>query len=91
MGRLVPQKNHKFLIKAFSLFHKIHTEYHLNIYGIGPLLDELQNLVKKLNLVEYIHFKGFFEEIHEQIKDAEQFILSSDFEGMPNALLEAMM
>ena len=68
MGRLVPQKNHKFLIKAFSLFHKIHTEYHLNIYGIGPLLDELQNLVKKLNLVEYIHFKGFFEEIHEQIK-----------------------
>ena len=91
VGRLVPQKNHKFLIKAFSLFHKIHTEYHLNIYGIGPLLDELQNLVKKLNLVEYIHFKGFFEEIHEQIKDAEQFILSSDFEGMPNALLEAMM
>ena len=63
MGRLVPQKNHKFLIKAFSLFHKIHTEYHLNIYGIGPLLDELQNLVKELNLVEYVHFKGFFEEI----------------------------
>ena len=91
VGRLVPQKNHKFLIKAFSLFHKVHNDYHLNIYGIGPLLDELECLVKDLNLVEYVHFNGFFEEIHEQIKDAEQFVLSSDFEGMPNALLEAMM
>ena len=91
VGRLVPQKNHKFLIKSFSLFHKIHPEYHLHIYGIGVLLDELQCLVKDLNLIDYIHFEGFCVDIHEKIKDAEQFILSSNFEGMPNALLEAMM
>ena len=91
VGRLVQQKNHELLIKSFAIFHKIHKEYYLNIYGIGPLLDQLKLLVNDLQLHNYVNFKGFCDDVHEKIKDAEQFILSSDFEGMPNALMEAMM
>ena len=91
VGRLVEQKNHELLIKSFAIFHKIHKEYYLNIYGIGPLLDQLKSLVNDLELHNYVNFKGFCDDVHEKIKDAEQFILSSNFEGMPNALMEAMM
>ena len=91
VGRLVPQKNHSLLIKAFANFKRAHNEYHLYIYGIGPLQDELKLLSQEYNLEEFIHFEGFEENVHEKIKNAEQFILSSDFEGMPNALMEAMM
>ena len=71
VGRLVPQKNHALLIKSFSLFHKIHNEYTLEIYGVGSLLDELQILVNQLGLNNYVNFRGFFDDIHERIKDAE--------------------
>lgn len=91
VGRLVPQKNHELLIKSFSIFHKINKDYILNIYGVGQLLDELQLLVFQLGLNNYVIFNGFSSDVHKEIKDAEQFILSSDFEGMPNALMEAMM
>ena len=91
VGRLVEQKNHELLIRAFAIFHKIHKEYYLNIYGDGPLLDQLKILVYDLFLQNYVNFKGFCDNVHEKIKDAEIFVLSSNFEGMPNALMEAMM
>ena len=46
--------------------------------------------MKSKNLENCIHFKGYSLHIHEEIKDAEFFVLSSDFEGLPNALMEAM-
>lgn len=91
VGRLVPQKNHQLLIKAFSIFQKLHKEYHLYIYGSGDLLDELKKLTIQKDVKNFVHFEGFCQDVHEKIKDAEQFILSSDYEGMPNALMEAMM
>ena len=91
VGRLVPQKNQHLLIKAFSIFHKLHKDYHLYLYGKGELLDELKLLVEKTDIKNFVHFEGFCEDVHERIKDAEQFVLSSDYEGMPNVLLEAMM
>ena len=73
------------------MFTKKHSGYHLHIYGLGNLEDELKVLVKQSNLEEFVHFEGFCGDIHEKIKDAEQFVLSSDYEGMPNALMEAML
>ena len=58
VGRLVPQKNHALLIKAFANFKRAHNEYHLYIYGIGPLQDELKLLSQEYNLEEFIHFEG---------------------------------
>ena len=91
VGRLIEQKNHELLIKSFAIFHKIHKEYYLNIYGAGPLLEQLKLLVYDLSIQNYVNFKGFCDDVQEKIKDAEIFVLSSNFEGMPNALMEAMM
>ncbi len=91
VGRLHEQKNQKMLLKAFSLYHKSHPGYHLYFYGEGELLQELMQVARNYNLSRCVHFEGFKENIHEAIADAEQFVLSSDYEGLPNALMEAMM
>lgn len=91
VGRLNRQKNHKLLIRAFALFHTTHQEYHLHIYGEGGLLDELLQVAGDYNVSEFVHFDGFRDDVHAAIADAEQFVLSSNFEGLSNALMEAMM
>ena len=91
VGRLVEQKNQKMLLKAFSLYHKSHPDYHLYLYGEGKLLQELKQTAGIYDISEFVHFEGFKTDIHKAIADAEQFVLSSDYEGLPNALMEAMM
>lgn len=90
MGRLTPEKNQKILIKAFAMLPEQYQDYHLIIYGQGPLLNELKNLSIKQNVVGKVHFPGYTNNVIEQLKDANIFVLSSDYEGMPNALAEAM-
>jgi len=90
-GRLMPQKNQAMLIEAFSKLHEIHSDYVLDIYGEGPLKSILQEKINTLGLSNVVRLKGNVPDIHEQIADAEMFVLPSDFEGLSNALLEAMM
>ena len=90
-GRLMPQKNQKMLIDAFSTIHKTHPEYVLDIYGEGSLRETLQQRIDDLGLTDAVALKGNVLNIHEEIADAELFVLPSDFEGLSNALLEAMM
>ena len=90
-GRLKPQKNFALLIRAFSKFLTSHPGHTLHIYGKGPLEEELRQLIGDLSLEGKVFLEGFVEKVHEAIRDAEMFVLSSNFEGMPNALLEAMM
>ncbi|MBQ8857251.1 MAG: glycosyltransferase family 4 protein [Lachnospiraceae bacterium] len=89
-GRLMPQKNQKMMIRSFASVHEKHPDYQLVIYGEGPSRDELEALVKELGLVKCVLLPGNISDIHEHIKNAEIFVLSSDYEGMPNALIEAM-
>lgn len=89
-GRLVPQKNHEMLIKAFGKIADRFPEYKLIIYGEGELKEKLQLLTKELGISNRVVFPGSVNDLHERIKNAELFVLSSDFEGMPNALMEAM-
>ena len=89
-GRLMPQKNHKMMIRAFAEVMKNHPEYELVIYGDGPSDTELNNLVKELGISSNVSFPGNVKDLHDRIKSAELFVLSSDYEGMPNALIEAM-
>jgi len=95
LGRLVPQKNQAMLIRAFKRFHDLHPDYTLSIYGKTSgddyyLTPKLRTLVKTLNLQEAVLIEGRSWQIHQDIADAEFFVLSSDFEGYSNALLEAM-
>lgn len=90
VGRLMPQKNHIMLIRAFANIHQQYPNYKLTIYGDGPERSKLIELAKDLNLSDYISFPGNVKDVHERILSSEVFVLSSDYEGMPNALIEAM-
>lgn len=89
-GRLMPQKNQKMLIDAYAAVIKKYPEYQLVIYGEGSYRADLENYVKMLKLKEKILFPGSVTDLYDKIKTADLFILSSDYEGMPNALIEAM-
>lgn len=88
-GRLVPQKNHELLIKAFSRIAN-KTEDNLFIYGDGPLEEHLNNLIKELKLQNRVFLPGAIKNVAGTIKSAKIFVLSSNYEGLPNSLMEAM-
>lgn len=88
-GRLTAQKNHKMLIEAFSkISHEV--EDNLIIYGEGELRGELEKYISDLGLENRVLLPGAVKDVPNTIKSAKLFVLSSDYEGMPNSLLEAM-
>lgn len=91
VGRLSKQKNHKMLINAFSNVLKKYPEYMLYIYGEGNLRQELTEQIKELGISKNVILPGNILNVHKEIVNAECFVLSSDYEGLSNALLEAMM
>lgn len=90
VGRLHEQKNQKLLIRAMKLLPSEYDEYILEIYGEGELRSELEDLIDELELSNCVKLLGTYEDVVDRIKNAAVFVLSSDFEGMPNALAEAM-
>ena len=90
VGRLSEQKGFDTLIDSFKLFCDKKKGYSLNIYGDGQLRNSLQDKVDGYNLSDSVFFHGNIPNVIEQISNAGMFVLSSRFEGMPNALMEAM-
>lgn len=90
VGRLEAQKNHEMLIRGFALIADEFPSENLLIYGEGSQLKELKTLSSSLGLNNRVFFMGTANNIQEKIKDAKLFVLSSDYEGLPNALMEAM-
>ena len=90
VGRLHPQKNQQMLIRAFSLVHDEFPEYKLIIFGDGELKKELLDLIDNLNLNKKVYLHKSVDNILDYVYKASLFVLSSDYEGMPNALMEAM-
>lgn len=90
VGRLEEQKNFKLLIKSFSNIVKDNKEVNLKIYGDGKLKSSLNNYIKELGLQENIQLCGRTNNIVEVLKKSDLYILSSNAEGMPNSLMEAM-
>jgi GalNAc-alpha-(1->4)-GalNAc-alpha-(1->3)-diNAcBac-PP-undecaprenol alpha-1,4-N-acetyl-D-galactosaminyltransferase len=88
--RLDPQKNLEMLIDAFSRFEKLYPDYTLEIYGEGSQRSYLENKCKEMNVENKVVLKGFSKNLHENILDASAFIMSSNYEGMSNSLLEAL-
>lgn len=89
-GRLEPQKNHHLLIEAFALFLKEYPDYKLDIYGQGYLEEELRRHAVQSGIEGSVVFHGFCKNMREEIRDSSMFVLSSDYEGLSNSLLEAM-
>lgn len=89
-GRLEPQKNHKLLIDAFAEVSKLYPEAVLKIYGDGSLKYQLRQQIGDLGLHGKVFLMGTTDHVEEALRTADLFVLSSDYEGMPNALMEAM-
>lgn len=90
ISRLHPQKNVNLLIEAFADFLKEYNNYRLVIYGDGPLYNELIAKTNKIDIKDKVVFAGVDENVLDKIKDATMFAITSNFEGLSNALIEAM-
>lgn len=90
-GRLSPQKNTAMLIDAMELVHKVHPEVKCKIFGDGELRKELQAHINNKKLSDTVTLEGNRKDIHEQLSKCSLFVLTSEFEGLSNALIEAMM
>lgn len=90
MGRLEEQKNFPLLIKAFAEVKKMYPGLILDIYGKGSLDTELHDLINKLDIQDSVTLCGRTDNVAETLTHYDLFVMSSDYEGMPNALMEAM-
>ena len=89
VGRLHRQKNQKLLIEAFAK-SKYCSDYSLHIYGEGELRNELQAQIDSLGLNEKIILEGNNSHVLNELIKAKLFVFTSNYEGLPNALMEAM-
>ena len=92
VGRIDTQKNPDLLLDAFALLAKTHDDVALGFIGDGVLRHGLEARVRELGLQDRVHFFGLRPpgEIAEILRAADLFALSSAYEGMPMALLEAL-
>ena len=89
-ARLTDQKNYPMLLRAFKSFLVDYPDYTLHIYGDGVRRENLIALCRELQIQNQVVFEGKVNDLHSRIKDAKMFVLSSDYEGISNSLLEAM-
>jgi glycosyltransferase involved in cell wall biosynthesis len=91
IGRLNPQKGHSFLFKAFAKLQERYQNLALIIVGDGPLRQELEELAGKLNISNQVFFLGERSDIPVILSEINIYAHPSIFEGMPNAVMEAMV
>lgn len=90
VGRLLESKKHLLLIQTFYKILENHPDFTLHIYGDGEYYQRLEELIITLQIQNSVFLHGSVDDIASQIQDAYMFVLTSDYEGSPNVLLEAM-
>jgi len=90
VGRLHRAKGFDLLIEAFALTQARFPGWRLVILGAGPQKKSLQSKIEQLGLAATIFLPGFSTAPRATMKKSDIFVLSSRYEGMPNALMEAM-
>ena len=88
IGRLVEQKNHKSLIEISKLLSKENVDHEIDIYGDGPLFNELQTMIKENGVP--INLEGEVKDVYLKISNYDLFLMTSLWEGMSITLIEAM-
>ena len=90
LGRLSPEKRHDRLIDAFAPIAAAHPQAVLMICGTGPLEEALQAQVARLGLQGRVHLLGQVANPYPLLAAADACVMSSDYEGQPMVLLEAL-
>lgn len=90
-GRLHPAKNHKMLIRAMAIVKKHVPEAVCRIYGDGALREELEESITTEGLQGTVLLEGRKDNVSDYVRKAKIFAMSSDYEGLSNALMEAML
>jgi glycosyltransferase involved in cell wall biosynthesis len=91
VGRFTSQKRFDIAIEAFNCFYKQYSiDANFLILGDGELRPQLETQVKNLGLTDRIFMPGFVENPHAYVKSSQVFLLSSDYEGLPRVLIEAL-
>ena len=93
VGRIMEQKNQEMLIRAFATIQKKFPEYKLVIYGDDSNIrhkQKLEEIISQNELNNKVFLRGNQKDVIKKILSSELFVLSSNYEGMPNALIEAM-
>ncbi|MFZ4262394.1 glycosyltransferase [Sphingobacterium sp. HJSM2_6] len=88
VGRLIPTKNHEMILRAFHILNK--KQLNLSIFGAGELDNYLLKYSETLNIDKQVTFLGRVKNVTELLCEYDIFVMSSNSEGFPNALLEAM-
>lgn len=91
-ARLSPQKNYPMMIRAFARAAAGHPDCTLDIFGAGSpeTVQEMESLIDQLGMRGKIRLRGWMQNISEELIKYDAFLMSSNYEGMPNALAEAM-
>lgn len=94
--RISKQKNLPLLLEAFSLLHREHPEYTLRVIGDAPnaegeaVLAEIREMIAARGLADAVSLEPFSANVHAEILRDAMYVNSSDYEGISNAMLEAM-
>ncbi len=90
IGRLCSEKGFDLLLNAFAMITQSHHNWRLFIFGDGEDRDTLTQLANKLEIAKLVSLPGRIKDPMQFLRKADIFVLSSRYEGFPNALLEAM-
>lgn len=90
IGRIVPQKNYKILLEAFSKFCEINPDARLIVIGNGTHQKFTVELAKRLNVFSRITWIPKTSSVYEYLYAMDVFVLASNYEGFGLVLLEAM-
>ncbi len=90
VGRLSPEKNYALMLAAFHRAHQKQANIRLIVLGDGGLRRELEDRCKSLALEGCVNLRGVTDDVEDHLHRAQVFLMSSDYEGLPVSVLEAM-
>ena len=90
VGSFVKQKRHDRLLKIIEILKNRNLRFKVNFLGEGPLKNEIIKLSESMGLNNVVRFQGYLNNPFQWVANSDVLLLTSDFEGMPMALIEAL-
>lgn len=90
IGRIEYQKNYKIMIDAIKEIYDSGRKVTVNIFGNGSLEGKLIKYIEDMAMSNIVFYRGRTNNVEEELRKSDLFLMTSDYEGMPNSLMEAM-